>query len=149
MGLWGKCGFIMTLMYSINTKLLCPFQLIKKCIYICKYIFAFSIFLQHWSHRSTWIIFSCDQAALWMVFSICVSVCLSVRLSHLFHYVPIIVSSWNFQELLLMTKVRCLTAPSHYLNQCWLIISKVEWHSSKGKFTRVNSAINHWNYLEN
>ena len=22
----------------------------------------------------------------------------------------------------------CLTAPSHYLNQCWLIISKVEWH---------------------
>ena len=43
----------------------------------------------------------------------------------------------------------CLTAPSHYLNQCWLIISKVEWHSSKGKFTRDTSAINHWNYLEN
>ena len=42
-----------------------------------------------------------------------------------------------------------LTAPSHYLNQCWLIISKVKWHSSKGKFTRDNSAINHWNYLEN
>ena len=41
----------------------------------------------------------------------------------------------------------CLTAPSHYLNQCWLIISKVKWHSSKGKFTRDTSAINHWNYL--
>ena len=41
----------------------------------------------------------------------------------------------------------CLTPPSHYLNQCWLIISKVEWHSSKGKFTRDTSAINHWNYL--
>ena len=26
--------------------------------------------------------------------------------------------------------VWCLTAPSHYLNQCWLIISKVKWHSS-------------------
>ena len=26
-------------------------------------------------------IFSCDQAALWMVFSVCLSVCLSVRLS--------------------------------------------------------------------
>ena len=37
----------------------------------------------------------------------------------------------------------CLTAPSHYLNQCWLLISKVEWHSSKGKFTRDTSAINH------
>ena len=23
----------------------------------------------------------------------------------------------------------CLTAPSHYLNQCWLIISEVSWHS--------------------
>ena len=47
-------------------------------------------------------IFSCDQAALQMVFSVCPSVCLS----HLFDYVPIIVSSWNFQELLPMTKVR-------------------------------------------
>ena len=43
----------------------------------------------------------------------------------------------------------CLTAPSHYLNQCWLIVSKVEWHSSKGKFTGDASAINYWNYLEN
>ena len=25
----------------------------------------------------------------------------------------------------------CLTAPSHYLNQCWLIIGKVKRHSSK------------------
>ena len=23
----------------------------------------------------------------------------------------------------------CLTAPSHYLNQCWVIISEVQWHS--------------------
>ena len=42
----------------------------------------------------------------------------------------------------------CLTVPSHFLNQCWLIISKVEWNSSKGKFTKDNSVINHWNYLE-
>ena len=57
-------------------------------------------------------LFSCDQAALQMVFSVCPSVCLSVRLSvclsHLFDYVPIIVSSWNFQELLPMTKVRSM-----------------------------------------
>ena len=25
----------------------------------------------------------------------------------------------------------CLKSPSHYLNQCWLIISKVLWHSSE------------------
>ena len=51
-----------------------------------------------------WLIFSCDQAALWMVFS----VRLSVRLSHLFDYVPIIVSSWNFQELSHWTRVRSM-----------------------------------------
>ena len=28
----------------------------------------------------------------------------------------------------------CLTAPSHYLNQCWLMIRKVRWHSPKGNF---------------
>ena len=42
----------------------------------------------------------------------------------------------------------CLTAPSHYLNLRWFIISKVKWHSSKSKFTRDNSVINHWNYLK-
>ena len=46
-------------------------------------------------------IFSHDQAALRTPLSVCPSVCLS----HLFHYVPFIVSSWNFQELLPMTKV--------------------------------------------
>ena len=33
------------------------------------------------------------------------SVCLSVCLWHLFDYVPIIISSWNFQKLLPMTNV--------------------------------------------
>ena len=54
-------------------------------------------------------IFSCDQAALWMVFSVCPSVCLSACLSvcplHLFEYVPIIVSSWIFQKLSPRTRV--------------------------------------------
>ena len=40
--------------------------------------------------------------------SVCPSVRLSVRLSHLFDYVLLNVSSWNFQELLLMTKVRSM-----------------------------------------
>ena len=36
----------------------------------------------------------------------------------------------------------CLMAPSHYLNQCWLNITKVQWYSSDGNFKRDNSAIN-------
>ena len=27
----------------------------------------------------------------------------------------------------------CLKAPSHYLNQCWFIISEVQWHPSESK----------------
>ena len=30
----------------------------------------------------------------------------------------------------------CLTAPSHYLNQCWLMISEVLWHSPDSNFNR-------------
>ena len=32
----------------------------------------------------------------------------------------------------------CLTAPSHYLNQCWLINTKVLWHSSEGIIMRTS-----------
>ena len=46
-------------------------------------------------------LFSCDQAALRTPLSVRQSVCLS----HLFHYVPVDVSTQNFQELLPMTKV--------------------------------------------
>ena len=42
-----------------------------------------------------------------------------------------------------------LTAPSHYLNQWWLTISKVQHHSPEGTFTRDTSAINCWNQPEN
>ena len=41
-------------------------------------------------------IFSFDQAALRTLISVCPSVCPSVRLSHLFDNVPLIVSFWNF-----------------------------------------------------
>ena len=56
-------------------------------------------------------LFSCDQAAIWLV----QSVRLSVRPSHLFHHVPIIISSWNFQELLPMTK--CKRSRSEVITQ--------------------------------
>ena len=36
----------------------------------------------------------------------------------------------------------CLTAPGHYLNQCWLIIIKVLWHSSEGIIMRRSEDTN-------
>ena len=41
----------------------------------------------------------------------------------------------------------CLTAPSHYLNQYWLVISEVQWQSLEGNFIRDTSTINHSNLL--
>ena len=35
----------------------------------------------------------------------------------------------------------CLTAPSHYLNQCWLIISEVFWYSHEGNFTSLHLSL--------
>ena len=32
---------------------------------------------------------------------------------------------------------KALVTACHFLNQCWLIISKVQWHSSEGNFTGV------------
>ena len=43
----------------------------------------------------------------------------------------------------------CLTAPSHYLNQCWLIISKVLWHSSEGIIMKRSEDTNQQNKIEN
>ena len=43
----------------------------------------------------------------------------------------------------------CLTAPSHYLNQRWLRINMVLWHSPKSNFTVVNQATILYNQFEN
>ena len=42
----------------------------------------------------------------------------------------------------------CLTAPTHYLNQFWLIISATQWQSTAGHFTIDATVINHQNYIE-
>ena len=49
------------------------------------------------------------------------------------------------ESILAQVMACCLTAPNHYLNQCWLIVSMVQWHSSEDNFTKDPSATNHWN----
>ena len=65
---------------------------ISLCIF--SYILIINYITMHLFHT---LFFSCSSKNT----SFCPSVCLS----HLFHYVPIIVSSLNFQELLPLTKV--------------------------------------------
>ena len=43
---------------------------------------------------------------------------------------------WRSGSTLVQVMACCLTEPSQYLNQCWFIITKVQWHSAKGNFPR-------------
>ena len=54
--------------------------------------------------------------------------------------IPIIKMRWSWDRVIFIMRIpvlirwyfyseMTLTAPSHYLNRCWLIISKVHWHS--------------------
>ena len=38
----------------------------------------------------------------------------------------------------------CLMAPSHYLNQCWLIIHEAHWHLSEGNLTEKIPDVTHY-----
>ena len=58
---------------------------------------------------------------------------------------------WRHRTGSTLTQVMAcfLLAPSHNLNQCWLIISEVQWQSPEANSTRNSSAINYYNWLEN
>ena len=43
----------------------------------------------------------------------------------------------------------CLTAPSHYLNQCWLIMNLILWHLPENNFIGISHNINSINEFEN
>ena len=49
---------------------------------------------------------------------------------------------WHVSVAMLdQVMVCCLTAPSHYLNQCWLIIKGVLWHSPDSNFTQSTTRV--------
>ena len=56
----------------------------------------------------------------------------SCKRKELTHYG--IVTRQGSRSTLVQVMACSLTAPSHYLNQCWLIITKVQWCSSEGNF---------------
>ena len=53
--------------------------------------------------------------------------------------------SWS---TLVQVMACCLTAPSHYLNQCWLMICEVLWHLPDSNFTENTGDIYHWDEFE-
>ena len=59
-------------------------------------------------------------------------------------------TTWRHRSgsTLIQVMACCLTASSHYLHQCWLIISKVLWHSSEGFLIRRFEDTNQWIKIE-
>ena len=57
---------------------------------------------------------------------------------------------WNrLWSALAQVMACCLMARSHYLNQCWVIISEVLWHSIEGNSIRNSQDIYLWYAFEN
>ena len=56
---------------------------------------------------------------------------------------------WRSWSTLVKVMACCLTAPSYYLNRCWLIISKVMWHSSEDIIKRRFEDTNQESKIEN
>ena len=88
----------------------------------------------HFADSILQCIFSCDQAAIWLVQSVCPSVCLyvcpSVRPSHLFHHVPIIM---KFSGVITMDRSD--------------VHAKGQGQRSKVKVTKVNTQLSHFRTL--
>ena len=55
---------------------------------------------------------------------------------------------WRSWSTLVQVIACCLTAPSHYLNQCRLIMSKILWHSSEDIIIRRFEDNNQHNKIE-
>ena len=68
-----------------------------------------------------WVIIALYSFVNWVFLCYDIWLCASVHVKY-FEY-----SKWTV-GLIFFTLACCLTAPSHYLKQCWLIISEILWH---------------------
>ena len=56
---------------------------------------------------------------------------------------PSVIISWHRSESTLAKVIACcLTAPSHYLNQCWILNNEILWHSLESNFKTSTEALN-------
>ena len=95
-----------------------------------KHLPYYCAFLSRIHQSSTWILFTKGQQWGGLMFS------LLTPLSFNSLGPSDAIWHWRSWSTLVQVMACCLSAPSHYLNQCWLIISKVLWHSSEDTITR-------------
>ena len=108
---------------------------------------------------SYWLVWPVQSAKVWNIVIVCLktgfilnATCLSSR-NQISNQNILWCSDTIWCHITWSTLVQvmacCLTAPSHYLNQCWLIISEVLRHSSEGNFTENAKDVCSWYEFEN
>ena len=87
-----------------------------------------------------------SQSKQWGYSEIC-GKCLTKRPGNSWNSVEtyLLAAEWHHRtwSTLVQVMVCCLMAPSHYLNQCWLIICKVQWHSEEHDHNTIMSGESH------
>ena len=104
------------------------------CCFIMQFICTFTCFdIWNMITQSRASVFSCDQAALWMVFSVRLSVCLSVRLS----VCPSVTPFWLCSHHRIIMKFSEVS-----INDQGKVHAKGEGQRSKVKVTEVTTQLN-------
>ena len=84
-----------------------PPSFVQNCTKVCMYAWSCDSIISHWIILFI-LYFNCDQAALWMVFSVhlsvCLSVCLSVSLSVCHTFLTMFPSSYHDEIFRVITK---------------------------------------------
>ena len=79
------------------------------------------------------------------------TVYINVHYRNLFWQIKLIEAIWRHMSKSTLAQVMacCPTAPSHYLPQCWLLISEVLWHSHESNSTASTQVSRLYNEFEN
>ena len=113
----------------------------KKCIHICLYMY----------HLQNSVYKALTHVSPWTKrppFHWCIYLALGVNeLINIIHCGLIVLSMWQrFGSTLAQVMACCLMAPSHYLNQCWLVIHDVLWHWHDSNFLGNTTSKWVWKY---
>ena len=117
----------------------------------------FHIFYTYGTFRN-WCYQKISILSLWFTKVSCIDTCNSDKIGMLLlHFMLYMFNSLGPSEAiwwhrsgstLAQVMACCLTAPSHCLNQRWLMISEVLWHSTDSNFTENTQDIYLWNEFE-
>ena len=135
----------------------CPVLSLFCCVKMIEYnyvpstldVFCFLLLVQLWktdSGHSFKLLWNCCILTHWPL------VTPKSKGSSLYMYFTSLVRLWfntdciwqhRSGSALMQLMAHCLTAPSHHLRQCWLVINEVQWHLPQGSYTGNSQNVSH------